>query len=106
MKHYHVDALPLLEPLPGLKGRMVHGETMTMAFWEIAEGAAFPEHDHPHEQIVHLLAGVLELTVSGETKRMAVGDAVVIPSGARHSARALEPCRVLDAFHPVREDYR
>ncbi len=33
---------------------------------EIDEGATFPEHHHPHEQVVNVLEGVLELTVNGE----------------------------------------
>jgi hypothetical protein len=29
----------------------------------------------------------------------------VIPANARHSAKALTRCRVMDAFYPLREDY-
>jgi quercetin dioxygenase-like cupin family protein len=37
---------------------------------------------------------------------LAAGDVVVIPGGVTHSARSLTPCRILDVFSPVREDYR
>ena len=53
-----------------------------------------------------MLAGTLELTVSGETHTLRPGDVFVIPPGVLHSGRALSQCRVLDVFAPVREDYR
>ena len=94
------------EPFPGYKGRFIHGLQMTIADWTIAEGARFPEHSHPHEQIVHVLDGTFELTVGTETRVLQPGTAAVIPPGTRHGGRALSACRLIDVFHPVREDYR
>ena len=34
------------------------------------------------------------------------GTVALIPSGVRHSGRAVTDCQLLDVFHPVREDYR
>jgi quercetin dioxygenase-like cupin family protein len=50
--------------------------------------------------------GEFELTVDGETEVLRPGVVAVIPSDAEHSGRALTDCRVIDIFHPVREDYR
>ena len=80
---------------------------MTFAYWRVEPGAAVPEHDHPHEQVVNMLEGELALTVAGEEMLLRAGDVVTIPGGVRHSARALtDDCRVLDVFSPVREAYR
>ena len=46
------------------------------------------------------------LTVAGSEHLLRAGDVVAIPGGTRHAARALSPCRVLDVFSPVRENYR
>ena len=73
---------------------------------EIDEGAAFPEHEHPHEQIVSVIDGTLELTVDGTTHALERGAVFVIPPHVLHKGRALTPCRVLDAFAPGRDDYR
>ena len=89
----------------GVKADFVHGENVTLAFWSIPEGTNLPAHDHPHEQIVNLLEGEFELTVGSETKRLTAGSIVVIPSGKVHSGRAVTSCRVIDTFHPVREDF-
>jgi quercetin dioxygenase-like cupin family protein len=55
---------------------------------------------------VNVLAGELELVVEGETYRLKPGMVFVIPPNAKHSGRGITACRVLDAFAPVREDYR
>ena len=89
----------------GVKADFVHSENMTVAFWSIPEGTILPAHDHPHEQIVNLLEGEFELTVGSETERLTAGSVVVIPSGKVHSGRAVTPCRAIDTFHPVREDF-
>jgi quercetin dioxygenase-like cupin family protein len=92
--------------IPGAEVRFVHSEHVTLAYWNFEADARFPEHAHPHEQVVNLIEGVFELTVAGETSRIEAGSAVVIPPNASHSGKAITECRVIDVFHPVREDYR
>jgi quercetin dioxygenase-like cupin family protein len=79
---------------------------MTLAYWDIDEGAVLPEHGHVHEQVAQVIEGEFSLTVEGQTARLGPGLVAVIPSGARHSGRALTRCRIIDAFSPVRDDYR
>ena len=105
MRH-NLTAISEREVFPGFHGRFIHSDGMTFAWWRIDEGAAVPEHDHPHEQVVNVLEGELSLTGAGEEHILAAGDVVAIPGGVRHSARAIGPARVLDVFSPVREDYR
>ena len=95
-----------LEPVPGCKVRFVHSDHMTLAYWNIAAGAGVPEHSHPHEQIVNVLEGEFELVLAGKPYVLSPGRVLVIPSDVPHSGRATTDCRILDAFHPVREDYR
>jgi quercetin dioxygenase-like cupin family protein len=106
MKAIHLDKVEEREPIPGFHGRFVHGDNMTLAFWRIENGASAPTHQHPHEQVFHLLEGRFELTVENESTIYEPGAIVVIPSNLPHSARALSESRVLDIFHPVREDMR
>ena len=101
-----LDALSEHEVFPGFHGRFVHSGAMTFAWWTIDEGAEVPGHEHPHEQVVNVLEGELALTVDGTEHVLHPGDVVTIPGGVRHAARALTPCRVLDVFSPVRDDYR
>lgn len=100
------DDLEEREPLPGCKGRFLHTDNMTVVYWQMEAGAPLPEHAHPHEQIVNMIAGEYELTVDGDTRLLTPGSVVVIPSNVVHSGRARTDCRIIDVFHPVREDYR
>ncbi len=105
-KTYSRSDLEIRHLLPGTEARFVHSESMTMAFWSFNPSIDLPEHSHPHEQITTVIEGVFELKIDGEISRMEAGDVTVIPSGAVHSGRSVTSCRVIDAFHPVREDLR
>ncbi|MEE2826657.1 MAG: cupin domain-containing protein [Planctomycetota bacterium] len=93
------------EVMPGFHGRFVHSEKMTIACWEIEANASLPEHQHHHEQVIHLLEGEFELTVDGSKMQMHPGDTVVLKSELPHAGRAITRCRVIDMFHPCREEF-
>jgi quercetin dioxygenase-like cupin family protein len=99
------DAVPR-ELVPGFRVRFAHGSTMTAAHWEIDAGSVLPEHVHPHEQISQVVQGRFEIVVGGERRVLEPGLVAVIPGGVPHAGRALTDCRIIDVFHPVREDYR
>ena len=105
MKH-GLDGLPVREVMPGFRGRFVHGENVTLAYWNITKGAELAAHAHPHEQVVNVLDGVFELVVDGTPHLLRKGDVFTIAGHAVHSGRALTSCWILDVFCPIREDYR
>ena len=94
------------EIFPGLKGKFVHGENISWAFWEVKKGAKVDLHKHPHEQIMHVVEGKFEFTLNNKTKVYENGDVVVIPSNIEHSGLALTDCKLMDVFSPAREEYR
>ncbi|MGH9204351.1 MAG: cupin domain-containing protein [Vicinamibacterales bacterium] len=106
MSTVKISSLNVREIFPGIRARIVHTGRTSQSWVEIDDGAAFPEHAHPHEQTVTVLEGTLELTVDGQSHVLNAGSVFVIPPDARHSGRAAGACRVLDVFAPVREEYR
>jgi len=106
MTFLHLDEIEQKEIVPGFHVRFVHSEGMTLAYWKIDAGSALPDHSHPHEQVVNMIEGTLKLTVAGESREIGPGSVVVIPPDVPHAGAAITDCRVIDAFHPVREDYR
>jgi quercetin dioxygenase-like cupin family protein len=94
------------EIFPGFRARVVHSARVSESWVEAEAGASFPEHQHPHEQVVNVLEGELEIVVGGATHRMTAGQVLVIPPDVPHSGRAVTDCRVLDVFAPTREEYR
>ena len=72
------------------------------AFGPGGEGLA---HSHPHVQSTFVASGRFAFTVAGESFEVAAGDAFVVPSGAVHSCRAIEPGVLIDSFAPRRDDF-
>ena len=106
MTFVNLDELGTIEPIPGYVAKFLHSEQMTVANWQISAESPFPEHSHPHEQIMMVSEGEFELTVAGESEVLRPGVVAVIPSDTKHSGRAVTDCKVIDIFSPVREDYR
>ena len=94
------------EMMPGYHGKFVHGQEMSWAFWEVEQDAVAPVHRHVHEQIMHVVEGSFEFSLQGVTALYGPGDLVVIPPNVPHGGKALTPCKLMDVFCPVREDYK
>ena len=67
-------------------------------------GSHLPEHQHPHEQITHVLHGRLRLLVAGVPHELVAGQSLCLPGRTLHAADALENTLVIDTFSPPRED--
>ena len=102
----NLSELKSKEIMPGYHGKLVHGEQMSWAFWEVEKDAVVPEHSHMHEQIMHVVEGTFEFTLHRKTDTYGPGDVVIIPSHAPHSGKAITACKLMDIFSPVREEYR
>lgn len=101
-----IENIEQKEIMPGFKGKFVHTDSFTIAFWEIAKGAVLPEHSHIHEQTTQVIEGKLEMTINHKTYVLEPGMIVVIPSNVKHSGKAITKCKLTDTFSPVREDYK
>ena len=107
MAFFRTADLPGVEMLPGVTRRAVWLEGVMMTFYEFEPDTVVPSHDHPHEQISYVVEGRLEFALGQETREIGPGEGVCVPSGIPHSARVLGGrAVVLDAWHPVREEYR
>src|SRR5690349_1958850 len=102
----HLDKVPVRQIFPGLRAKLIHSDHVSHSWVEVDAGATFPEHQHPHEQIVSVLSGELDLVVDGVAHTLTPGVVFVIPPNVPHSGGSKTGCHVLDAFAPVRDDYR
>jgi quercetin dioxygenase-like cupin family protein len=94
------------ELVPGITGYYTHGNSMTFGYVELKAGSNIPMHQHVHEQITYILEGELDMVIGGQACLLTAGMYHVIPSNTPHSAIAKTDSKVIDAFSPVREDYR
>ena len=100
-----IKDLPELEITKGIRAHAVTTDTISVLHVTLDDGAILPEHSHYHEQVVNVIDGELELTVSGETYILKPGNVMVLEPNIIHSGRALTACKVIDIFHPVRKDF-
>ena len=107
MSFFRKDDLPATQMLPGVTRRAVYLDDVMLTFFDFEPNAVIPAHDHPHQQITWIISGAMEFDLDGEKRILRAGDGVLIPPHVSHGAVILdEPCRALDAWHPIRQDYR
>ena len=94
------------EIIPGYHGKLIHTQNMSLAFWEVEQGAEVPQHAHMNEQVMQVLEGRFEFTLDGISNVYIPGDLVVIAPHVSHSGRALTKCKLMDVFSPTRAEYK
>ena len=105
MLHSNLNAIEAKSFFPGVKGKFIHGDSLSWAFWMIDAGAEVPRHQHVHEQMMHVVSGRFEFDVEGEKRICEAGEIVCIPSNQWHYGKAITDCVLMDVFTPVREEY-
>jgi quercetin dioxygenase-like cupin family protein len=96
-----------LRPFPGVQMFTKAGQHMTLSLVEMEPAAVIPSHQHPHEQMGLMLEGEGTFTIGDEVLQVKPGQMWSIPGGVSHTITAgAQGLRALDAFYPIREDYR
>lgn len=97
--------LPMVTPLPGVKGRVLQTEQATLIWVDLEPKTVVDTHRHEVEQLGFVLKGSLAMIVAGEQRILTAGDSYRIPAGAAHGLRVFEEAtQVLDVFTPARND--
>jgi quercetin dioxygenase-like cupin family protein len=80
---------------------LASGKRVAMRLWRDEP----PQPDKPtvrrdYETVGYVIAGRAELTVEGQTLRLEPGDSWLVPAGAEHAYRILEPFTAVEATTP------
>ena len=95
-----------IEIVPGIRRRtMASGATMYQMVAKLEARSLMPAHQHPQEQIVHIISGRMRLIVEGVPHELKTGDSYYLASNVPHGVETLEETTVLDTFSPPRDDY-
>jgi quercetin dioxygenase-like cupin family protein len=104
---FFYDRAEAVEMLPGLARRtLVSDDRLMICRFDLEKGVEIPGHSHPQDQAGYVVSGRIRVSVNGMSHDLGPGDSYSAPSGAVHSALALEMSVVVDTFSPPREDYR
>ncbi len=85
--------------------RVLSGEQGMIVWWSAKAGGHATAHSHPHEQIVWMISGRLDLRIADENRSCGPGDIAVIRGGIEHEVWFREDTEVVDVFSPPREDF-
>lgn len=97
---------PWIDICPGIKRRTVtSGTSMYQMLAQLDAGSRMPEHQHPQEQIAHVLKGRMRLIVAGVPHDLSAGESFYLASNVPHGVETIEDTTVLDTFSPPRDDY-
>lgn len=78
---------------------LVSGKSVALRLWKEPPGEG-AETTRDYETVGFVTAGRAELVVEGQTVRLEPGDAWLVPRGAKHRYRVLEPFVAVEATSP------
>lgn len=101
------NATPWERVREGVERKAFSGEGATVSLNRLQPGHEPRPHDHPHEQIVYILAGTIDFHIDDTVTRLGPGGLLVIPPNARHWGEVVgdEAVLNLDIFTPKRAEY-
>ncbi len=105
MPFIDTSSLRVIERLPGWHGRYFHSSSMTFAHYDFTRGASIHEHFHPQEEVYEVIEGELEITIDNVAQIARPGVVAIVPSGARHSVKALTDGRAIIVDYPLRREF-
>jgi quercetin dioxygenase-like cupin family protein len=87
----------------GEKGEryLASGTSISMRMWDHEPpNESKPVSARDYETVGYVLEGRAELELEGQTVTLEPGDSWVVPRGAAHTYRILEPFTAVEATHP------
>jgi quercetin dioxygenase-like cupin family protein len=81
---------------------LASGKSVSMRLWkdEPAGGPEKPASRRDYETVGYVIRGRAELHVEGQTVLLGPGDSWVVPKGAEHTYRIVEPFTAVEATAP------
>ena len=93
----------------GVERRLGYTDNLMMVIIDFEDGPQTepdPPHAHPHEQVSYVAEGEIFFFLEDECERLGPGDMFLVPPDMPHSIQLLSKhVRLVDCFHPIREDF-
>ncbi len=74
---------------------LVKKPTGTLTLFAFDEGEGLSEHSTPHDAVVEVLEGTVEITIAGVPHRASAGEGLLLPASIPHALAALTPFKML-----------
>jgi quercetin dioxygenase-like cupin family protein len=79
---------------------LASGKRVSMRLWRNESPKSTPATKRDYETVGYVISGRAELDLEGQTVRLEPGDSWLVPAGARHTYRILEPLTAVEATAP------
>ncbi len=70
-------------------------KTGTVTLFAFSEGQGLSEHSTPHDALVHVLEGCVEISIGGATQQMGEGEGLLLPANIPHALSAVSDFKML-----------
>lgn len=67
----------------------------TLTLFAFAAGEGLSEHTTPHDAMVHVLDGTVQITIGGTAHRVNAGEGLLLPADVPHALSAVTPFKML-----------
>ncbi|MCJ7628171.1 MAG: cupin domain-containing protein [Longimicrobiales bacterium] len=74
---------------------LVKKPTGTLTLFAFDRGEGLSEHSTPHDAVVEVLEGMVEITVGGVPHRVSAGEGLLLPASVPHALSAVTPFKML-----------
>jgi quercetin dioxygenase-like cupin family protein len=79
---------------------LTSGKRVSMRLWQNEKPQTTAVTERDYETVGYVTSGRAELELEGQTVRLEPGDSWLVPAGARHAYRILEPLTAVEATAP------
>ncbi|TSC78515.1 MAG: hypothetical protein G01um101433_180 [Parcubacteria group bacterium Gr01-1014_33] len=88
-----------------IKQRMLREGFSIISEYDDPPNEVFPDHDHPGDQLLIIVRGSIEVTVSGKTSILKPRDEIFFPAKVVHKAKiGPEGCLYIDGERPAAQE--
>jgi quercetin dioxygenase-like cupin family protein len=87
----------LLDYQPGsvVSRTLVKKATGTLTLFAFDKGEGLSEHSTPHDAVVEVVDGTVEVTIGGVPHRVSEGEGLLLPASVPHALTAVTPFKML-----------
>jgi quercetin dioxygenase-like cupin family protein len=74
---------------------IIKTNTGSVTIFAFDQGQELSEHTAPFDALVHVLEGQGEIKISGKSRKLKCGEAIILPANIPHAIRATQPFKML-----------
>jgi quercetin dioxygenase-like cupin family protein len=74
---------------------LIKKPTGTLTLFAFDQGEGLSEHSTPHDAVVEVLDGTVEVTIAGEPHRVSAGEGLLLPASIPHGLTAVTAFKML-----------